>query len=102
MSFYDRVYSVIREIPVGKVLTYGDVAHILGSPHASRAVGYALHNNPEPYVIPCHRIVDRCGHLAHSYAFGGIEVQAELLRGEGVEVIDDTVDLDKYRWHYDR
>ena len=98
MNFYDKVYELLRKIPVGKVTTYGDIAVMLGNPRASRAVGYALHNNPEPYVIPCHRVVDRFGHLATSYAFGGLDTQAELLRNEGVEVENDMVDLTKYRW----
>ena len=102
MNFYDEVYEVLCMIPVGKVATYGDIARILGNPRASRAVGYALHNNPKPYVIPCHRIVDRYGRLAKSYAFGGLETQAELLRNEGVEVNEGAVDLTKYRWRHDK
>ena len=99
MSFYDKVYEQVRKIPAGKVATYGQIAAMCGSPKASRAVGYALHFNPMPGVIPCHRIVNRFGGLAPAFAFGGIEVQAELLRAEGVEVgADHSVDLDKYRY----
>lgn len=99
MSFYDRVYEQVRKIPAGKVATYGQIAAMCGSPKASRAVGYALHFNPMPGIIPCHRIVNRFGGLAPAFAFGGIEVQAELLRAEGVEVgVDNSVDLDKYRY----
>ena len=97
MSFYDRVYEVVKKIPEGKVATYGQIAAALGSPKASRAVGYALHFNPSPGVIPCHRVVNRCGRLAPAFAFGGIDVQKSLLGAEGVEVDGDyTVDLDKY------
>ena len=68
-----------------------------GSPKASRAVGYALHFNPRPGVIPCHRVVNRFGGLAPAFAFGGIEVQASLLRAEGVEVDENFhVPLDVY------
>ena len=78
-------------------MTYGQVALLCGNPRASRAVGYALHVNPYPGVIPCHRIVNRFGYLSGGFAFGGIDVQKELLEQENVEVSDDyKVDLDKY------
>ena len=97
MSFYDKVYEQVRRVPAGKVATYGQIAAMCGSPRASRAVGYALHFNPMPGIIPCHRIVNRFGGLAPAFAFGGIEVQADLLRREGVEVRpDNTVDLAHY------
>lgn len=102
MSFYDEVYSVVIHIPKGKVATYGQIARILGSPKASRAVGYALHFNPSPVVIPCHRVVNREGRLAPAFAFGGQEVQASLLKKECVNVnADFTVDLGKYLWDPD-
>ena len=101
MTFFDAVFEVLTKIPEGKVLTYGDVATILGNPRASRAVGYALRHNPMPHAIPCHRIVNREGALARSFAFGGMETQAEWLMEEGVEVVDGKVDLARYRWHYD-
>ena len=97
MSFYDKVYEVVKRIPVGKVATYGQIAAVLGSPRASRAAGYALHSNPAPGVIPCHRVVNRFGRTAPAFAFGGEDVQKKLLEAEGVEVRGDhTVDLDKY------
>lgn len=100
MSFYDLVYDVIKQIPSGKVATYGQIARILGSPRASRAVGYALHCNPQPIIIPCHRVVNRYGYLANKFAFGGIEAQAHLLSLEGVEISEDfIVDLEKYQWN---
>lgn len=97
MSFYDKVYEQVCKIPKGKVATYGQIAVMCGSPKASRAVGYALHFNPRPGVIPCHRVVNRFGGLAPAFAFGGIEVQAFLLRAEGVEVDENFhVPLDVY------
>lgn len=97
MSYYDTVYEIVKRIPRGKVATYGQIAAISGSPKASRAVGYALHFNPTPGVIPCHRVVNRNGRLAPAFAFGGIDAQRKLLTAEGVEVnADGTVDLDKY------
>lgn len=98
MSFYDRIYDVVRKVPKGKVITYGMVACLAGNPRAARVVGYALHANPEPYVIPCHRVVNRNGGLTHAFAFGGIDEHKVLLESEGVEVIDYTVDLSKYLW----
>ncbi len=97
MNFYQKVYAVVEKIPKGRVMTYGQVAMMCGNPKASRAVGYALHVNPSPGVIPCHRIVNRTGYLSGGFAFGGIDRQKELLEAEGV-VVDDNyrVDLGKY------
>ena len=71
MKFFYAVYEIVKLIPKGKVATYGDIAKISGNPRASREVGYALHKNPEFEIIPCHRVVDREGRLAKSFAFGG-------------------------------
>jgi len=97
MSFFDEVYRIVRKIPKGKVMTYGQIATLCGNPKASRAVGYALHVNPQPGVIPCHRIVNRHGFLSGGFAFGGIDVQKGLLMQEDVCVDDEyRVDLDLY------
>ena len=99
MSFFENVYEAVQLIPRGKVATYGQIARMIGAPRSSRAVGYALHANPRPGVIPCHRVVNREGRLAPAFAFGGPEIQAQLLESEGVEVGEDfTVDLEKYLW----
>ena len=99
MSFFENVYEAVQLIPRGKVATYGQIARMIGAPRSSRAVGYALHANPRPGVIPCHRVVNREGRLAPAFAFGGPEIQAQLLESEGVEVSEDfTVDLKKYLW----
>ena len=99
MTSFDLIYEKVRAIPRGRVATYGQIAALAGKPRWSRVVGYALHVNPEPGKIPCHRVVDRNGRLSPAFAFGGINMQAELLQKEGVEV-DDTghVDLEKYLW----
>ena len=97
MTFFEKVYEIVKQVPKGQVVTYGQVACAVGSPRAARQVGWALHVNPEPGVIPCHRVVNRFGSLAPAFAFGGEEVQAQLLRNDGVEVKEDyTVDLQKY------
>jgi len=97
MTFFEKVYEIVKQVPQGKVVTYGQVAYALGSPRAARQVGFALHVNPQPGIIPCHRVVNRFGRMAPAFAFGGEEVQAALLREEGVEVDENyTVDLEKY------
>lgn len=99
MSFFENVYEAVQLIPRGKVATYGQIARMIGAPRSSRAVGYALHVNPRPGVIPCHRVVNREGRLAPAFAFGGPEIQARLLESEGVRVSADfVVDLEKYIW----
>lgn len=95
---FEAVYDAVMQIPKGRVATYGTVAMMAGSPRWARVVGYALHVNPRPGVIPCHRVVDRFGRVSPAFAFGG-NTQIDLLRGEGVEVTDDgVVDLKKYGW----
>ena len=99
---FDRIYDVVRLIPKGKVATYGKVAAAAGNPRWSRVVGYALHVNPDPKTIKCHRVVDRNGRLSPAFVFGGSNAQAELLKAEGVEVSEDGhVDLKKYLWHFE-
>lgn len=99
MNFFQQVYEIVRQIPAGRVTTYGHIARILGRPRSARAVGYALHVNPEPGVTPCHRVVNREGRLAPGFAFGGTDVQRQLLEQEGVVVDKDGfVDLSLYLW----
>ncbi len=99
MHFFEKVYEAVKQIPKGKVATYGQIAFAAGSPKAARQVGYALHVNPQPFVIPCHRVVNRFGGLAPAFAFGGQEVQAALLQGEGVAVDEAfKVDLSIYQY----
>lgn len=97
LGFFDRVYAALKQVPKGCVVTYGQIACAIGAPRCARQVGFALHANPQPIVIPCHRVVNREGKLAPAFAFGGMDVQAQLLREEGVEVREDyTIDLEKY------
>lgn len=94
-EFSDEIYDIVRRIPEGKVASYGQIAMIAGRPRASRIVGQALHRNPMPGVIPCHRVVFKDGSLAPGFAFGGLEVQRQLLEGEGVIFVDGKVDMVK-------
>lgn len=99
MSVFSEIYKVVSQIPKGKVATYGQVALLAGNPRWSRVVGYALHVNPEPFVIPCHRVVNREGRIAESFAFGGGDAQRVLLEQEGIIFESDGhIDLKKYRW----
>ena len=82
-----RIYEAVKTIPKGKVATYGRVAELAGNPRMSRAVGNALHHNPDPEHIPCYRVVNSKGELAGAFAFGGEHVQEELLKAEGIEVV---------------
>ena len=96
-----RIYEAVKRIPKGCVATYGQVATMAGNERMSRAVGNALHRNPTPGIVPCHRVVDAKGRLAGGFAFGGMEAQAALLADEGVEVKDGKVDLGKYGMRFD-
>lgn len=99
MTTFERIYEVVKQIPEGKVATYGQVALLAGNPRWSRVVGYALHQNPAPGIIPCHRVVNREGRVAPAFAFGGSGVQRGLLESEGVAFREDgTVDLNEYIW----
>ena len=90
---------MVSSVPKGKVVSYGDVAKAVGAPRASRQVGWALHCNPKPGIIPCHRVVFKDGSLTSGFAFGGREVQKAMLESEGVEVSADfKIDMKKFRW----
>jgi O-6-methylguanine DNA methyltransferase len=78
------------------VATYGQVAELAGDKKMARAVGNALHKNPDPDSIPCYRVVNAKGELAGAFAFGGAEVQAKLLEADGIAVVGGKVDLEKY------
>lgn len=99
MNTFEKIYAQVRRIPRGRVATYGQIALLAGNARWSQVVGYALHVNPDPGHIPCHRVVNRFGALSPAFAFGGENQQAVLLRGEGVEVSENgTVDLSRYLW----
>ena len=95
-----RIYEAVKKIPKGKVATYGQVASVAGDKKMARAVGNALHKNPDPTTIPCHRVVNAKGELAGEYAFGGAWKQAEILESEGVTVVDGKVNLSQFQWDY--
>lgn len=97
MTTFEKIYEVVKKIPKGKVATYGQVAFLAGNPRWSRVVGYALHVNPEPRIIPCHRVVNRFGKTSSAFAFGGEDMQRKLLEDEGIVFEPNgTIDLNKF------
>ena len=102
-SFFEAVYRAVSAIPKGKVATYGQIAALAGRPRAARAVGTALHANPLPGVIPCHRVVNRAGRVAPGFAFGGPGIQRALLEEEGVAFTrEGLVNMSACWWDPDR
>lgn len=96
---FELIYEEVKKIPKGKVATYGHIARKVGNPRLARVVGYALHSNPDPTTIPCHRVVNRFGGLASSFAFGGRDEQRERLLLEGITFLEDgNVNMEKYVW----
>jgi O-6-methylguanine DNA methyltransferase len=93
-----RIYEAVKRIPYGRVATYAQIAEAAGDRKMARAVGNALHKNPDPAGIPCYRVVNSKGELAGEFAFGGAGQQAKLLAAEGIEVTGGVVDLSRYQW----
>ena len=91
-----KIYAAVKLIPRGKVATYSQVAALAGNCNLRRYVGNALHQNPEPGVIPCHRVVNAKGFCSGSFAFGGPSVQQEKLEAEGVAFADGHVDMNRF------
>ena len=99
LSVFEKIYAVVLKIPKGFVATYGQVALYAGNPRWARVVGYALHNNPAPGIIPCHRVVNREGRVAEAFVFGGGNMQRQMLEAEGIIFeADGSIDLKKYGW----
>lgn len=99
MTFRDKVYRLIRTIPKGKVATYGQVAALVGSPGAARAVGLCMKTNPDAPHTPCHRIVASNGSLTGYSAEGGVIRKKQMLIEEGVQFRGVRVDLGLSLWH---
>ena len=98
MTFRERVYAITRKIPKGKVVTYGQLARLAGSPRAARAVGTCMQTNPDAPRTPCHRVVGADGSM-HGYSAGnGVSTKKEMLLAEGVLFTGDKVDLFCSQW----
>lgn len=98
-DFFSRVYDVVSRIPEGKVMTYGQIASLLGEPRGARVVGWAMRAAPSSLNLPCHRVVNRLGEMAPSYAFGSKDIQRELLISEGITFKENgCIDMKKHLW----
>lgn len=99
-GFFVRTYDLVRQIPEGRVATYGQLARMLGEPRKARFVGFAMHGSPGMAGgVPCHRVVFKDGSLAPGFAFGGPEVQRQMLESEGVLFLaDGRVDMERCGW----
>jgi methylated-DNA-[protein]-cysteine S-methyltransferase len=97
-SFNEKCYSKLREVPAGKVVTYGELARAVGKPGAARAVGNAMNKNPYAPRVPCHRVVGANGGMV-GFA-SGVDKKIKMLRGEGVEVKKGNVDLGKFGFRF--
>lgn len=96
-EFFTRVYKMVEQIPQGKVMTYGQIAVLLGAPNCARRVGQAMYNTPEYLGIPAHRVVNSKGELAPPSAFGGEGLQRKKLEEEGIVFRENgCIDLKKY------
>ncbi|MGI5898652.1 MAG: MGMT family protein [Christensenellales bacterium] len=94
LTFYEKVYSIVETIPPGFVMTYGQIAIMIGHPRGARQVGRAMYCAPRERNLPCHRVVNRLGEMAPSHVFGSEEYQRSLLKNEGVLFLPDgNVDL---------
>jgi methylated-DNA-protein-cysteine methyltransferase-like protein len=98
-DFFTRVYEVVRQVPYGKVTTYGAIARFLGAARSARTVGYAMNAAHALQDVPAHRVVNRIGVLTGKHHFGGIKTMQQLLESEGHTIIDDQIqDFDKVLW----
>lgn len=97
-SFTNQIYALTKKIPLGKVATYGQLAALVGSPGAARAVGGCMRTNPYAPVVPCHRVVGHTGQLTGYSAGEGISSKRQLLEQEGVFFTGSRVDLRRSQW----
>jgi|SRR5699024_9561777 len=96
-NFYERVYEVARQIPYGRVTSYGAIARAIGAAKSARMVGFALKNSPND--VPAHRVLNRNGVLTGKHHFPGTDLMQQLLENEGLQVIHDQVqDFEKFFW----
>ena len=98
-NFFERVYKVARQIPYGKVTSYGAIAKSLGTARSARMVGWALNASHSLIDVPAHRVVNRKGLLTGKLHFDGTNLMQQLLENEGIVVVDNQiVDFEKHFW----
>lgn len=99
LNFFDKVYEVAKQIPYGRVTSYGAIATYLGAARSARMVGYAM-NGSVGKDVPAHRVVNRKGLLTGKHHFDGTNLMQQLLESEGITVVDNQVqDFDKVFWN---
>lgn len=99
-NFFERVYAVARQIPYGKVTSYGAIAKVLGAARSARMVGWAMNASHNLEDVPAHRVVNRKGLLTGKMHFEGTNLMQQLLENEGIEVIDNQIqDFDMHFWN---
>ncbi len=97
-SFFEKVYQVTKQVPYGRVTSYGAIAKYLGAARSARMVGWAL-NNSNKHDVPAHRVVNRKGLLTGKHHFPGTNLMQQLLENEGIEVVNNQVqDFDRLFW----
>lgn len=98
-NFFEKVYSIARQIPFGKVTTYGAIAKVLGTARSARMVGWAMNAAHNLEDIPAHRVVNRKGLLTGKHHFDGTNLMQQLLESEGIVVVgNQIIDLEKHFW----
>ena len=98
-NFFERVYEVARQIPYGKVTSYGAIAKVLGAARSARMVGWAMNASHNLEDVPAHRVVNRSGLLTGKHHFDGTNLMQQLLESEGIVVIDNQIiDFEKHFW----
>ena len=98
-NFFERVYAVVRQIPYGKVTSYGAIAKVLGTARSARMVGWAMNSSHNLEDVPAHRVVNRNGLLTGKMHFDGTNLMQQLLENEGIVVVDNQiVDFEKVFW----
>ena len=96
-GFFQEVYELVKQVPEGHVVTYGQIATALGNPRQARQVGWAMRACPED--VPWHRVVNSQGRLSTRPEMGSFSPQRALLEDEGVQFeLDGRIDLDRYGW----
>lgn len=98
-SFFERVYVIVRQIPYGRVTSYGAIAKALGTARSARMVGWAMNASHGLEDVPAHRVVNRKGLLTGKHHFDGTNLMQQLLESEGIKIQDNQIlDLEKYFW----
>lgn len=98
-NFFEKVYQVARQIPLGRVTSYGVIAKYLGAARSARMVGWAMNGAGSMDDIPAHRVVNKAGLLTGKHHFVGTNLMQQLLESEGIKVIDNQIqDLEKHFW----